>query len=204
MPTRVLPVTVLPLRITMAAKFHNDSPTSCSPLSFHNSLLDPCTGVTCGTGLTATSTLGVCQCLCGTSLCDLSISNTCDNGICKCGGDTSCDSTSNNPSCLTSSSATPGWGDSTATCKVNFVNNFLRMINAVALNLLDLYILFHFSLTVWPGFRLHSIFNPEWGMLWGSMYMWSDWCRMRRNDPTLWKNGYHRYPSYSCGWNNKC
>ena len=104
------------------------SPTSCSPLSFHNSLLDPCTGVTCGTGLTATSTLGVCQCLCGTSLCDLSISNTCDNGICKCGGGTSCDSTSTIPSCLTSSSATPGWGDSTATCKVNFVNNFLRMV----------------------------------------------------------------------------
>ena len=130
MPTRVLPVTVLPLRITMAAfAISFDSPTSCSPLSFHNSLLDPCTGVTCGTGLTATSTLGVCQCLCGTSLCDLSISNTCDNGICKCGGDTSCDSTSNNPSCLTSSSATPGWGDSTATCKVNFVNNFLRMVN---------------------------------------------------------------------------
>ena len=108
--------------------YNNSSTSSCNPVSFYNSRLDPCTGVTCGTGLTATSTLGVCQCLCGTSLCDLSISNTCDNGICKCGGDTSCDSTSNNPSCLTSSSTTPDWGDSTATCKVNFVNNFLRMV----------------------------------------------------------------------------
>ena len=83
--------------------------------------------VTCTTGFDAKSDvidpLGICQCVCGTSLCDLSVSNTCVSGVCKCGAATKCDSTSTIPECLSSTGTTPARGDSMATCKVGiFIN----------------------------------------------------------------------------------
>ena len=86
--------------------------------------------VTCTAGFDAKSDVihpyGICQCVCGTSLCDLSISNTCVNGVCKCGTDTQCDTTSTIPVCLSSTGATPDWGDSTATCKVGYISQSLE------------------------------------------------------------------------------
>ena len=91
--------------------------------------LDPCAMVTCTTGFDAKSDvidpLGICQCVCGTSLCDLSISNTCDNGVCKCGDAPQCDTTSSIPACLSSTGTTPVRGDSTATCKVGYISQSL-------------------------------------------------------------------------------
>ena len=87
--------------------------------------LDPCAMVTCATGFDAKSDVlqpyGMCQCVCGTSLCDLSISNTCDSGVCKCGTGTQCDTTSTIPACLSSTGTTPDWGHSAATCKVGYI-----------------------------------------------------------------------------------
>ena len=81
--------------------------------------------VTCATGFDAKSDVlqpyGMCQCVCGTSLCDLSISNTCDSGVCKCGTATQCDTTSTIPACLSSTGTTPDWSDSAATCKVGYI-----------------------------------------------------------------------------------
>ena len=91
--------------------------------------LDPCAMVTCTTGFDAESDvidpLGICQCVCGTSLCDLSISNTCDSGVCKCGDAPQCDTTSTTPACLSSAGTTPARGDSTATCKVGYISQSL-------------------------------------------------------------------------------
>ena len=85
--------------------------------------------VTCTTGFEAKSDvidpLGICQCVCGTSLCDLSISNTCDSDVCKCGDATQCDSTSTTPACLSSTGTTPDRGDTTATCKVGYISQYL-------------------------------------------------------------------------------
>ena len=82
--------------------------------------------VTCATGFEAKSDViqpyGTCQCVCGTSLCDLSIANTCDSGVCKCGTTTQCDSTSTIPACLSSTGSNPDWGDSAATCKVGYIS----------------------------------------------------------------------------------
>ena len=81
--------------------------------------------VTCATGFDAKSDVlqpyGMCQCVCGTSLCDLSISNTCDSGVCKCGTAAQCDTTSTIPACLSSTGTTPDWSDSAATCKVGYI-----------------------------------------------------------------------------------
>ena len=92
--------------------------------------LAPCAMVTCTAGFDAKSDVihpyGICQCVCGTSLCDLSISNTCVSGVCKCGTDTQCDTTSTIPVCLSSTGATPDWGDSTATCKVGYISQSLE------------------------------------------------------------------------------
>ena len=86
--------------------------------------------VTCATGFDAKSDVlqpyGMCQCVCGTSLCDLSISNTCDSGVCKCGTATQCDTTSTIPACLSLTGTTPDWGDSDATCKVGYISQSLR------------------------------------------------------------------------------
>ena len=91
--------------------------------------LAPCAMVTCTSGFDAKSDVihpyGICQCVCGTSLCDLSISNTCVSGVCKCGTDTQCDTTSTIPVCVSSTGATPDWGDSTATCKVCYISQSL-------------------------------------------------------------------------------
>ena len=87
--------------------------------------------VTCTAGFDAKSDVihpfGICQCVCGTSLCDLSISNTCVSGVCKCGTDTQCDTTSTIPVCLSSTGETPDWGDSTATCKVGDISQSLEI-----------------------------------------------------------------------------
>ena len=92
--------------------------------------LDPCAMVTCTTGFDAKSDvidpLGICQCVCGTSLCDLSVSNTCVSGVCKCGAATKCDSTSTIPECLSSTGTTPAQGDSDATCKVSHIYKSLQ------------------------------------------------------------------------------
>ena len=108
--------------------------------------LDPCAMVTCTTGFDAKSDvidpLGICQCVCGTSLCDLSISNTCDSGVCKCGDAPQCDTTSTIPACLSSTGTTPVRGDSTATCKVGYISQSLHYpICYYCLNYDNLYIL---------------------------------------------------------------
>ena len=91
--------------------------------------LDPCAMVTCTTGFDAKSDvidpLGICQCVCGTSLCDFSVSNTCVSGVCKCGDAPQCDTTSTIPACLSSTGTTPARGDSTATCKVGYISQSL-------------------------------------------------------------------------------
>ena len=102
--------------------------------------------VTCTAGFDAKSDvidpLGICQCVCGTSLCDLSISNTCDSGVCKCGDAPQCDTTSTIPACLSSTGTTPVRGDSTATCKVGYISQSLHYpICYYCLNYDNLYIL---------------------------------------------------------------
>merc|ERR1712183_856648 len=84
--------------------------------------VDPCSGVTCATGFTAISHLGICQCLCGTTAatavgCDSAVANTCVDNTCKCGTATACTSTSTIPSCLSTTGTTPAQGLSTATCQ---------------------------------------------------------------------------------------
>ena len=96
-----------------------------SLLFIYDPISDPCDGVSCASGLTGIKTLGMCQCLCATSLCDLSSSNTCANDDCKCGSATQCISTSTIPVCLSSDGATPTWGDSGATCQASFVTKLI-------------------------------------------------------------------------------
>lgn len=87
---------------------------------------DPCNGVTCdsASGYSPVSSLGICQCLCGSGTSAFGITlpstvNVCVSGASKCGtltSNTAACSTNTIPKCLSSTGATPTLGGA-ATCQ---------------------------------------------------------------------------------------